>query len=399
MVGAQGTSMASPHGAGFLGLIKYYWEEVVKPFENNPNLPSVLGYREVESMLAANLLTNDVNKESREFDPTARPGWDEHLGYGIIDLDKALTSIDAFETGYFTDINDLPYYDGPSQVNLNSENGYQGSFTITPYGPAGEGFNEVVYTYVDEFLDLEVDGLNFNVSKDSDYDWAGWINTNITFDFPLVEGATLPFDGYELLSVGVTVSFHVLGEASEANFPALRAKLIDSEGIVVQERTSSVTDGQGYFIFDELTSGTYRMTLGSDINGDNSWGGPGEMYGESNTFEITDTNVSDISVMIAPESEGTANNAPVISSTPITYAYVNATYFHIVTASDEDGDTLSYQVEIINRDTGAESDFLSFSNNILRGTPREDDIGEYDVRIIVSDGTDATVQPFVLTVE
>ena len=399
MVGAQGTSMASPHGAGFLGLIKYYWEEVVKPFENNPNLPSVLGYREVESMLAANLLTNDVNKESREFDPTARPGWDEHLGYGIIDLDKALTSIDAFETGYFTDINDLPYYDGPSQVNLNSENGYQGSFTITPYGPAGEGFNEVVYTYVDEFLDLEVDGLNFNVSKDSDYDWAGWINTNITFDFPLVEGATLPFDGYELLSVGVTVSFHVLGEASEANFPALRAKLIDSEGIVVQERTSSVTDGQGYFVFDELTSGTYRMTLGSDINGDNSWGGPGEMYGESNTFEITDTNVSDISVMIAPESEGTANNAPVISSTPITYAYVNATYFHIVTASDEDGDTLSYQVEIINRDTGAESDFLSFSNNILRGTPREDDIGEYDVRIIVSDGTDATVQPFVLTVE
>ena len=27
MIGAQGTSMASPHGAGFLGLIKYYWEE------------------------------------------------------------------------------------------------------------------------------------------------------------------------------------------------------------------------------------------------------------------------------------------------------------------------------------------------------------------------------------
>ena len=149
MVGAQGTSMASPHGAGFLGLIKYYWEDVIKPFEDNPNLPSVLGYREVESMLAANLLTNDVNKESREFDTTARPGWDEHLGYGIIDLEKALKSIDAFESGYFTDINDLPYYDGPSSVNLNSENGYQGSFTITPYGPAGDGFNEVNYTYID----------------------------------------------------------------------------------------------------------------------------------------------------------------------------------------------------------------------------------------------------------
>ena len=35
MIGAQGTSMASPHGAGFLGLIKYYYEDIVKPFESN----------------------------------------------------------------------------------------------------------------------------------------------------------------------------------------------------------------------------------------------------------------------------------------------------------------------------------------------------------------------------
>ena len=399
MVGAQGTSMASPHGAGFLGLIKYYWEDVIKPFEDNPNLPSVLGYREVESMLAANLLTNDVNKESREFDTTARPGRDEHLGYGIIDLEKALKSIDAFESGYFTDINDLPYYDGPSSVNLNSENGYQGSFTITPYGPAGDGFNEVNYTYIDEFLDVEANGLNFNVSKDSNYNWAGWVNTNITFEFPLVEGADLPYEGYELLAVGVTVSFHVLGEATEANFPALKAKLIDSDGVVVQERTSSVTEGQGYFLFDELTSGSYRMTLGSDINGDNSWGGPGEMSGASETFEITDSSVADISVMLAPETAGVANIAPIITSTPITQAYVNVIYFYPVVANDEDGDTLSYSVELINRDTGAEADFLSFSGNQLRGTPRDDDVGEYDVRIIVSDGTDATVQDFILTVE
>ncbi len=293
----------------------------------------------------------------------------------------------------------MPYYDGPSQVNLNSENGYQGSFTITPYGAAGAGFNEVTYTYVDEFLDLEVNGLNFNVSKAADYNWAGWVNTNITFDFPLVDGATLPFDGYELLSVGVTISFHVLGEATETNFPALRAKLIDSDGIVVQERTSAVVDGQGYFVFDELSSGTYRMTLGSDINGDNSWGGPGEMSGASSTFEITDSSVNDISVTLAPEVEGTANAAPVITSAPITQAYVNNGYFYVVAASDDDGDSLSYAVEIINRDTGAEANFLSFLNNFLQGTPRDDDIGEYDVRIIVSDGTDAAVQEFILAVE
>ena len=46
------------------------------------------------------------------------------------------------------------------------------------------------------------------------------------------------------------------------------------------------------------------MTIGSDINGDNSWGGPGEMTGASDTFEITDSNVADISVMLAPLTEG-----------------------------------------------------------------------------------------------
>ena len=81
--------MASPHGAGFLGLLKYYYEDVAKPFENNTSLPSVLTYDEVEKMLKAHLLTNDVNKVERTYDTEVMPGRDDHLGYGIIDLQKA----------------------------------------------------------------------------------------------------------------------------------------------------------------------------------------------------------------------------------------------------------------------------------------------------------------------
>jgi Subtilisin-like serine proteases len=44
MIGAQGTSMASPHAAGILGLIKYYYEEKAKPFQTNTSLPTVLKY-------------------------------------------------------------------------------------------------------------------------------------------------------------------------------------------------------------------------------------------------------------------------------------------------------------------------------------------------------------------
>ena len=34
----------------------------------------------------------------------------------------------------------------------------------------------------------------------------------------------------------------------------------------------------------------------------------------------------------------------------------------------------------------------------VTGTPREDDVGEYDTRVIVSDGVDAAAQEFILTV-
>ena len=400
LIGAQGTSMASPHGAGFLGLVKYYYEDIVKPYESNPSLPSQLTYVEVDKMLAANLLTNDVNKEARPNDSVARPGWDEHLGYGIIDLHKAIKAVDSFENGYFTSFDSLPYYQGPSLVTLLPEDNYSGQFTITPSGAAGEGFNDVTYTYQSEFLDVSADGFNFTVSKKEDYTWAGWVNSTILFDFPLIEGADLPFDGYELLSVGVNVIFNVIGEAYDINLPALKARLLDENGIPVQEVFSPVIDGQGTFVFTGINPGNYRMTIGSDINGDNSYGGPGEMTGSSSIFEITDSNVSDLSINLAPELEGVANNAPVITTSPFTDAYVNQLYFYGLRAEDEDGDVLTYTMEITKKSDGSAADFLSISpaNGRVTGTPREDDIGEYTVRIVVSDGTDAAVQVFDLTV-
>ena len=294
-----------------------------------------------------------------------------------------------------------PYKNNPFSraVIFDLHDSYEGQFTISPSGAAGTGFNEVTYTYESEFLDVEANGLDFTVKKVDDYDWAGWVNTTILFDFPLVEGAELPFEGYELLSVGVNVIFNVIGEAYEVNFPALKARLLDTNGITLQEVTSSINDGQGNFVFTNIEPGTYRMVIGSDINGDNSWGGPGEMSGSSENFEITDTNVSNLAVTLSPELAGAINNAPVITTQPFTDAYVNQPYFYGVRADDEDGDALSYSIELINRETGASADFLSIaSNGAVTGTPREDDIGEYDARVIVSDGVDAAVQEFILTV-
>ena len=83
------------------------------------------------------------------------------------------------------------------------------------------------------------------------------------------------------------------------------------------------------------------MVIGSDINGDNSWGGPGEMSGSSENFEITDTNVSNLAVTLSPELAGAINNAPVITTQPFTDAYVNQPYFYGVRADDEDASSSS----------------------------------------------------------
>jgi hypothetical protein len=399
LIGAQGTSMASPHGAGFLGLIKYYYEDIAKPFESNTTLPTSLTYIEVDKMLAANLLTNDVNKTSRPNDSVAKPGWDEDLGYGIIDLQKAINAIDSFNNGYFTSFDALPYYEGPTNVSLTSESSYQGQFTLVPQGAAGLDFNDITYTYPTDLLEVTANGLDFTVKKPDDYDFAGWVSTTILFDFPLKDGAETPFEGYELLSVGVNVIFNVIGEAYEVNFPALKARLLDPNGVPVQEVISSVVDGQGNFAFTGIEPGSYRMVIGSDINGDNSWGGPGEMTGASESFEISDSNISDLTINLAPELAGVANSAPVINSSPFTDAYVNQPYFYGVNATDDDGDSLSYSLELTNKEDGSSADFISIaSNGRLSGTPREDDIGEYSARVIVSDGTDAAIQEFDLTV-
>ena len=214
-----------------------------------------------------------------------------------------------------------------------------------------------------------------------------------------MEGAQLPFDNYELLSVGINVIFNVIGEAYDINFPALKARLLDPNGIPVQEVISSVIDGQGTFGFTGIEPGTYRMVIGSDINGDNSWGGPGEMTGSSVLFEITDSNISDLSISLAPELAGVANSAPVISSNPPSDAYVNQLYFYGVNATDDDGDSLSYSLELTNKEDGSSADFITMSSiGRMQGTPREDDIGEYSARIIVSDGTDAAIQAYDLKV-
>ncbi len=88
------------------------------------------------------------------------------------------------------------------------------------------------------------------------------------------------------------------------------------------------------------------------------------------------------------------NSSPVIESDPITTAKEGAVYTYDVEATDPNGDTLTYSLTAsptgmtINSTTGA-----------ISWTPTEDQIGENEVVVEVSDGSKSATQSFTITVE
>jgi hypothetical protein len=95
---------------------------------------------------------------------------------------------------------------------------------------------------------------------------------------------------------------------------------------------------------------------------------------------------------VAP-SPAPTNRAPIISGTPATAVTTGQTYSFTPTASDPDGNALTFS--IVNRPTWAT---FSGTNGRLSGTPSS--AGEYiDIRISVSDGmASASLAPFSVVV-
>ena len=93
--------------------------------------------------------------------------------------------------------------------------------------------------------------------------------------------------------------------------------------------------------------------------------------------------------------EPVPNSAPTISGTPATSVTTGQTYSFTPTASDPDGNTLTFS--IVNRPPWAS---FSSSTGRVSGTPTSSSAGEYiDIRISVSDGqASASLAPFSIMV-
>lgn len=101
-------------------------------------------------------------------------------------------------------------------------------------------------------------------------------------------------------------------------------------------------------------------------------------------------------VTVPPPASPSTNQAPAISGSPVTVAKVNQAYSFQPSASDPEGDSLTFQ--IANMPAWATFDATT---GRLSGTPSSSSNGVFaDVRISVSDGTSSrSLAPFSITVE
>jgi len=88
------------------------------------------------------------------------------------------------------------------------------------------------------------------------------------------------------------------------------------------------------------------------------------------------------------------NRTPVIESDLITTAKEGAIYTYDVEAVDPDGDTLEFSLLV--HPTGMT---INSTTGVITWTPTEDQVGENEVVVKVSDGSKSTTQSFTVTVE
>jgi len=88
------------------------------------------------------------------------------------------------------------------------------------------------------------------------------------------------------------------------------------------------------------------------------------------------------------------NSSPAIESDPVTTAKEGAVYTYDVEATDPNEDTLTYSLTV--SPTGMT---INSTTRVITWTPTEDQVGENEVVVKVSDGSKSTTQSFTVTVE
>lgn len=271
----QGTSMAAPHVAGAIALMKVV----------NPSLTPT----DIDNMIIEGKMTNDIDTV----------GKDIYTGYGLLDVVKSVDEASKFEAGSAVkdSVNvsptQLKYAFTIKDLNITITKVGSGNLSITGvYADQPDGIK-----FTAPGAELPFGTYQFSIDR-SFYTEGSYQNT---FYFGLSDG-TYP---------RVTATFAVGDERQAPDLGTTYALLIDNEtGDVVQEITLDISSGSAAYEFTNIDSSKkYRINIGSDIDSDNficQWGEfcdsmPESNDPESNYFTL-DQNLTDVDFFLTPIS-------------------------------------------------------------------------------------------------
>lgn len=237
----SGTSMASPHVAGVIALMKSLWVE--------------MGPADVDSLLHAGLITVDMGDS----------GKDDYYGYGLIDAQKAV----------------LIAQQGTIPTRL-------------AVSPAGMGFGIALSTGTLTLEKLGEDNTELSIiSISKSADWltvaTDQIDENGLGTYRVsVYRADLPDGTYtdtiEIISSEntetISVTMRVTSISSPADAGFHHVLLIDAETEeTLAEIPAEVSDGVYGFLFTDIDAGEYMIYAGTDLDQDYYIGDVGEVFG------------------------------------------------------------------------------------------------------------------------
>jgi uncharacterized protein (TIGR02145 family) len=265
-------------------------------------------------------------------------------------------------------------------------------FTSTPVSSVSE---DALYSYQIAATDQDGDQLNYSAPVKP-----AWLSFNTSTHF--LSGTPT---NAEVGSHNVTLRVSDGTLNTDQIFVITVVNVNDPPAITSSPATTSVAVGSNF---------TYQVVANDPDAGDvlsysavvlPSWL---SFNSTSHTFSGTPSksNIGDNNVMVRV-SDGDVNtdqqfvitvygiaHTPVITSTPVTSVPEDALYSYQITATDEDGDLLTYSAQV-------KPAWLSFntSTHVLSGTPTNAEVGNHNVTLRVSDGTLYADQKFEIRVD
>ncbi len=252
----NGTSMATPHVAGVVALMKA--------------LAPTLTPDELDALLANSTITNDIGDA----------GKDEYFGYGLIDAYKAVVAVSSGSIDTTLSINPSIINFGTSDTvaTLTVDKVGGGAIAVSNFSQAPAAWLTVSEANVDD------DGLGtYTVTADRSELSDG--NYTAVVTFTASSGSTL--------SVSVNLQVQSAATSPYAGFHYVL--LIDSDTLeVLQQDNVSAVDGYYEYHFSDVTMGErYLIIAGSDRNNDTYIDNPGESLGAYRSLDQIASVVAD----------------------------------------------------------------------------------------------------------